>query len=223
MLLGIAMPAGLLVLFASLSENIQLAQFSVQSLAPGIIVFSFSFLTMFSGILLAKDRDSAFLTRLLASPLKPVDFILAYCLPFIPIAFVQILICFVTARFLGFSSDLTHFLISLIILIPAALACIAIGLILGSLLTEKQVGGVASFVIIASSLFSGAWMDLNMVGGVFKNIGYALPFAYAVDAARAIFEGTKIADLADNFYWIFGYTLLFLFIGILSFRFKTKK
>ena len=222
-LLGIAMPAALLILFVSISKNIQIPQFTAQSLTPGIIVFSFSFLTMFSGILLSKDRESAFLTRLLASPLRPVDFILAYSLPFIPIALIQIVTCFTVAIFFGFSFDLSNFLVSLIVLIPIALACKGIGIILGSLLTENQVAGVGSFVIIISSLFGGAWMDLNMVCGVFKNIGYALPFAHAIDATRAIYKGTVITDIVDNLYWVIGYTMLFLIAGVLSFQWKTKK
>ena len=29
-------------------------------------------------------------------------------------------------------------------------------------------------------LFCGVWMDLNMVGGIFEKIGYAISFAHAV-------------------------------------------
>ena len=221
-LLGVAMPAALLIIFASISQNIPLEQFEVQALTPGIIVFSFSFLTMFSAILLSKDRQSAFLTRLLASPLRPVDFILAYSLPFIPIALIQIITCFTVAIFFGFSLELINFFVSFIILIPIAFACIGLGMILGSLLTENQVAGVGSLVIITASLFGGAWMDLNMVGGVYKNIGYGLPFAHAIDATRAIYKGTEIIGIVENMYWIVGYTMLFLIAGILSFQWKTK-
>jgi len=220
--LGVAMPATLLVLFVSISQNAPIEIFTVSALTPGIIVFSFSFLTMFSAILLSKDRQSAFLTRLLVSPLRPVDFILAYSLPFIPIALMQIIICYTVAVFLGITLDLGILLLSLIVLIPIALACIGIGMILGSLLTENQVAGAGSLVIIASSLFGGAWMDLNMIGGVFKNIGYALPFAHAIDATRAIYKGARLSGIVDNMYWIIGYTILFLILGIASFKWKTR-
>jgi len=205
-LLGVAMPVILLALFASISKNVPIPQFTVQALTPGIIVFSFSFLTMFSAILLSKDRQSAFLTRLLASPLKPIGFILAYSLPFIPIALLQIIICLIVAVILGFSLNLLLFLLSPMVLIPVAFACIGVGMILGSLLTENQVAGAGSFVIIISSLFGGAWMDLNVVGGVFKNIGYALPFAHAIDATRAIYTGAALIGIASNIYWVVSYT-----------------
>jgi ABC-2 type transport system permease protein len=221
-LLGVAMPVILLALFGSISKNVPIPQFTVQALTPGIIVFSFSFLTMFSAILLSKDRQSAFLTRLLASPLKPIGFILAYGLPFIPIALLQIVICLIVAVILGFSLNLLLFLLSLMVLIPIAFACIGVGMILGSLLTENQVAGAGSFVIIISSLFGGAWMDLNVVGGVFKNIGYALPFAHAIDATRAIYTGAALTGIASNIYWVVGYAILFLIAGIFSFSWKIK-
>jgi ABC-2 type transport system permease protein len=221
-LLGVAMPVILLALFVSISKNAPIPQFTVQALTPGIIVFSFSFLTMFSAILLSKDRQSALLTRLLASPLKPIGFILAYSLPFIPIALLQIIICLIVAVILGFSLNMLLFLLSLMVLIPIAFACIGVGMILGSLLTENQVAGAGSFVIIISSLFGGAWMDLNMVGGVFKNIGYALPFAHAIDATRAIYTGAALIGIASNIYWVVGYAILFLIAGIFSFSWKIK-
>jgi len=112
-LLGLVMPVALLILFSSIYKKIQLEMFSPQSLTSGIIIFSFAFLTMFSGTLLAKDKQSAFLIRLFTTPLKPSDFILAYTLPFIPIAFCQVFVCFVIGAILG--ATFSNILASLVI------------------------------------------------------------------------------------------------------------
>ncbi|MGE5529065.1 MAG: ABC transporter permease [Patescibacteria group bacterium] len=172
--LGVAMPIGFLALFISIQKRLPLEMFTAPVLTPGITVFSFAFLMMFSGTMLVKDRYSAFLTRLLATPLKPVDYILAYILPFISIALLQIAACFGAGALLGFHLDI-HVLTSLLILLPAALIFIGLGMLLGSLCTENQVPGFGSILITGTSLFSGAWMDLKAVGGIFAGIGYALP------------------------------------------------
>jgi len=46
--------------------------------------------------------------------------------------------------------------------------------------TENQVAGAGSLVIVAISLFGGAWMNLKVAGGLFEAVGYALHFALAI-------------------------------------------
>ncbi|MBE0447997.1 MAG: ABC transporter permease [Actinobacteria bacterium] len=221
MILGVAMPAALLLLFSSIGKDAPLDAFTADNLTPGVTVFSFGFLTMFSAMLLAKDRQSAFLTRLLIAPLKSTDFILAYMLPFLPVAILQTAVCFAIGAILGITLDLSIAL-ALVVLFTVAVACIGIGMILGSFFTENQVAGAGSLVIISISLFGGVWMDLKTVGGIFESVGYALPFAHAIDAARAILKGSGLGGVTTEFYWIIGYTLVFFLLGVFSFRWRTK-
>lgn len=218
--LGLAMPVGLLMLFILIGKNAPVEIFKAKSLTPGVIVFSFAFLMMFSATLLSKDRQSAFLARLLASPLKSTDFILAYSLPFLPIAILQIVVCFIVGIIFGVPLNL-GLLYSLVVFIPIALVFICLGMVLGSLLTENQIAGAGSIIIVATSLLGGAWMDLKMVGGTFESIAYALPFAHAIDAARSIFNQSSLGNIGTDLYWIVGYALAFLALGIISFRWKT--
>lgn len=220
-LLGLILPLALLILFGSIQKNIPVEIFSPQSLTPGIVIFSFTFLMMFSAILLAKDKQSAFLVRLFTTPLKPSDFILSYILPFIPLAFLQAVICIVVGILLGaaFSNLFTALLFFLLV----ALLCISIGVIIGTLFTVNQVSGIGSFLITAIGLFSGAWIDLKMVGGIFDTIGYALPFAHAVDASRGLLTGSVFNEISGSIYTVFLYTIIFLILAILMFRRTMKK
>ena len=220
--LGVVMPAILLILFISIGKNAPIEMFTPKVLTPGIIVFSFAFLMMFSAMLLSKDRQSAFLTRLLASPLKSTDYILAYSLPLLPIAILQIIVCFIVGIIFGVPLSL-GILYSLVILIPVAFVFIGLGMILGSLLTENQISGAGTIIIIMTSLLGGAWMDLKMVGGAFERIGYGLPFAHAIDGARSILKGSSSSNITTDLYWVVVYALVFLLIGTLSFKWKTRR
>lgn len=220
-LLGLVMPVALLILFSSIYWRTQVEMFSPQSLTPGIIVFSFAFLMMFSAVLLAKDRQSAFLTRLFTAPLKPSDFILSYILPFIPLAIFQILVCFVVGVMLG--ATLTNIFISLLILLLIALICISLGIIVGSLFTVNQVSGIGALVITIISLFSGAWTPLKVIGGIFETIGYALPFAHGVDVAKELLAGSSPGDITGSLYVILVYAVLLFILAILSFRWTMRK
>ena len=89
---GLGFPLVLLYLLSALQRNIPVPLFEIDTLAPGITVFGLAFLTLFSATLVARDRESAFLQRLYTTPLTPVDFILGYTLPILPIAIAQSII-----------------------------------------------------------------------------------------------------------------------------------
>jgi len=112
---------------------------------------------------------------------------------------------------------------TLFTLIPMAIVCIGIGMILGSLCTENQVAVGGSILIVLISLFGGTWMDLKMVGGIFKTLGYSLPFAYAIDAAREILRGLSIDKILTELYWVLGYMVISIFVGIIAFKWRMKQ
>jgi ABC-2 type transport system permease protein len=221
MLLGIAMPVGFLLLFSSIYKKSHLEIFSPQMLTSGVIIFSFAFLIMFSAILLAKDKQNAFLVRLFTTPLKSSDFIISYLLPFLPLAFAQIAVCLTTGILLG--ATFNNLLLTLVIYFMTALMCISLGMILGALFTVNQVSGIGSIIITAVSIFSGAWMDLKMIGGIFEKTGYALPFAHAIDISRGLQLRVPFSSLLHSFYIVILYTIVFFILAILSFRRAMKR
>ena len=98
---GLGFPLVLLFLLSAILANIPVKLFEIERLAPGIAVFGLSFMTLFSATLVSKDRESSFLQRLYTAPLKPVNFILGYMLPLLPIAIGQSAFCFIAAIILG--------------------------------------------------------------------------------------------------------------------------
>ena len=186
---GLGFPLVLLLLLSAIQANIPVPLFEIARLAPGICVFSLSFLTLFSATLIAKDRSSAFLQRLYTTPMTPVDFILGYTLPILPMAVCQSIVCYIAAIFLGLEFS-PNILLGILFSLPTALLYIALGLLCGSILNDKQVGGVCGALLTnLSAWLSGIWFDLALVGGTFQKIAYALPFVHAVELERALFTG----------------------------------
>lgn len=221
-LLGLGLPAMLALVFLPIMKNaIPGEGFSVLTFTPTIAVFGFAFLTTFSSILIANDRQSAFLSRLLTTPLRPSDFIFAYALPFIPLGALQVVICFSAAAISGFPIN-GYAALAVLVLLPIAVLCIGIGMMLGSLLNEKQAPAIASMVMIVIGLTGGLYVPLDVVGGVIKDISYALPFAHAVNAALAVINGAGFGDIAIDLVWVIAYSIAFFVLGVLFFRWKTK-
>jgi ABC-2 type transport system permease protein len=208
----------ILLLLSAIQANIPVSVFTIDKLSPGIAVFGLSFISLFSGMLIAKDRTTSFLMRLLASPLTASDYISGYMLPLLPIAVIQSLMCFVLALILGLQFTL-NVLLTIVVLLPTAVLFIATGLLMGTLVNDKAVGGVSSIVVNVGAWLSGVWFDLNLVGGAFRDVGYALPFAHAVDAARAALSG-DYSSILPHLWWVIGYAVVILAIAIVLFRRK---
>jgi ABC-2 type transport system permease protein len=218
---GIGFPLVVLLLLSAIQSNIPISLFEIESLAPGIAVFGLSFFSLFAGMLIAKDRTTSFLMRLFASPLTARDFILGYIIPILPMAVAQSIVCFIAAFFLGLTLTV-NILLALLVLLPTAALFIGIGLLAGSLLSDKAVGGICGALLTnVSAWLSGIWFDLNLVGGWFKSLAYALPFAHAVDAARAALSG-DYPSIFPHLIWVIGYAVLILVIAIVVFSTRMK-
>ena len=186
---GLGFPLVLLVLLSAIQANIPVSLFEIDTLTPGITVFGLSFMTLFSATLIAKDRESALLQRLYTTPLTGLDFILGYMLPILPIALGQVVICYLFAIPLGLTVSV-NILYAVLGILPMAIFNIALGLLCGSVLGVKQVGGICGALLTnLSAWFSGVWFDLNLVGGTFKKIANVLPFVHGAELEKALFAG----------------------------------
>ena len=186
---GLGFPLVLLLLLSAMQANIPVSMFEIDTLTPGITVFGLSFMTLFSATLIAKDRESAFLQRLYTTPLTAFDFIIGYMLPILPIALGQTVICYLVAIPLGLTVSV-NLIYAIIGIIPMAIFNVSLGLLCGSVLGSKQVGGICGALLTnLSAWFSGVWFDLKLVGEFFEKIAYALPFVHAVEMGRALCVG----------------------------------
>ena len=181
---GLGFPLVLLLLLSAIQKNIPASLFEIDSLTPGITVFGLSFMTLFSATLVAKDRETAFLQRLYSTPLTGIDFIIGYMMPMIPIALGQTVLCYLFAIPLGLTVNI-NIVYAIIGIVPMAIFNISLGLLCGSLLGVKQVGGICGAMLTnLSAWFSGVWFDLNLVGGFFQKIANVFPFVHAVEMEK---------------------------------------
>lgn len=219
---GLGFPLILIGLLTAIQANVPVPMFELTHLTPGVTVFGLSFMTLFSALLLSKDRESALLQRLYTTPLTAADFIFGYTLPLLPMALAQSVICYIAAALLGLKITI-NVLYALLFVIPVALFFIALGLICGSVLTSKQVGGVCGALLTnLSAWLSGIWFEVELVGGVFEKIANALPFIHAVELERAAFAG-NFTDIFPHLWWVLGYTAAAVIGAILLFLRQMKR
>ena len=219
---GLGFPLVLLLLLSSLQANIPVSLFEIDRLTPGITVFGLSFMTLFSATLVAKDRESALLQRLYITPLTGLDFILGYMLPLLPIALGQTVICYLFAVPLGLTVSV-NVLFAILGIIPMVVFNIALGLLCGSVLGMKQVGGICGALLTnLSAWLSGVWFDLQLVGDSFRKIANALPFVHAAELEKALFSG-NFSLAATHLLPVALYSFLITGAAVLCFLRQMKK
>ena len=186
---GLGFPLVLIFLLSTIQKNIPVSLFEVHKLTPGITVFGLSFMSLFASVIVSKDRESSLLSRLYTTPLRSMDFILGYMLPQIPISILQSLICYIASIPFGLKLSLGvvwalggNILVSLFF--------ISLGVLCGSVMTSKQVGGICGALLTnLSAWLSGIWFDISLVGGALKKVADVLPFIHAVEMEKALFSG----------------------------------
>lgn len=180
---------------SSIPEEAGLEIFELRNLAPGVALFGFTFVMLFTSILMAKDRCGRFLGRLYAAPMRPSQFIIGYIAPILALGVLQCLITYAAALIIGFITgenlSIGGMVLSIILLIPCLLMFISLGLLLGGIFNDKAAPGICSILITVATILGGVWMDIKSVGGGLFKVADILPFFPAVELARGAVNGSS--------------------------------
>lgn len=225
----IAFPLVMLIVMTLINSGIpaqaQMDVFDINNLAPGIVVFGFSFVMLFICLQISKDRSSAFLVRLYVSPLTPGSYIVSYAVPGLLICLAQYIIVFLAAYiiglFTGFHFRLSALLTPVLFLAPSAVLFVGLGFLMASLLGEKAAPSCCSVFISAASILGGIFMDVDAMGGTWLKICSALPFYRAVSAGRYAVNGS-ISGAWSGFAVSAAYAAAVCILGVLTFRRKMQ-
>lgn len=222
LIFGLGFPSVLILLLSAIQANIPVSMFEIETLAPGMTVFGLSFMTLFSATLLAKDRESSLLQRLYATPMTSLDFILGYTLPILPLAIAQSMFCFLIGILLGLDFTV-NIIYAIFFIIPISLFFIGLGLLFGSILNQKQVGGFCGALLTnLTAWLSGIWFDLELAGGAFEFVARLLPFYHAVKIEQAVFLG-DFSGILPHVLWVIAYALASISIAVILFLRQMKK
>lgn len=222
-------PLVMLVVMTLVNESIppeaNMTLFNLNKLTGGIAVFGLTFVMLFTCLLVSKDRNGSFLVRLYATPMRSADFILGYTLPVLALSLVQILITFAAGLVISFVSgqelDIGGMLISFAALIPTAVMFICLGLLFGTLFSEKAAPGLCSVVISVSSFLGGIWFDAESTGGVLLKVCEVLPFYHCTKTAHLLFA-LETEGLGTHLLITGIYTVVFAVISVIAFRCRMR-
>ncbi len=220
---GLGFPLALLVLLsvinASIPPEANNPMFSIENLAPGLAMFGTAFMALFTGMLVSKDRTSSFLMRLFASPMTSFDFILGYTLPMLVMSLAQAAITLLASCIAGL--ELTgNLLLAILVTMLTSLLFVGFGLLFGSLLNDKAVGGICGALLTnVAGWLSGVFIPIDLIGGAFKKAADILPFYHSVQAIKATLGG-NFTEILPHLIVVLGYTVVIFMLAIIVFHHK---
>ena len=217
LIFAIILPLFLLFIFQQI--NIPSESYNIENFTPGIVIFGFSFITLFTATLVAKDRSTSLLIRLGISPMKSVDYILGYMLSILPMILIQNILFFALALILKLPFT-PYILLAILISVFISIIFISLGLIIGSLVSEKASSGISSIVIQLVAFTSGMYFPLELLGNGFATVCKVLPFESCVTILKAFVNANFTLIEPRNIIVLLVYTILILVASILIFKKK---
>lgn len=211
----------LFLLFIFNQFNIPNDAYKLENFTPGIILFSFSFITMFTASLVSKDRTTSLLIRLGISPMKQYEYILGYILSLIPLIILQDILTVILALILGLKFSGGIILMVLISLVISILF-ISLGILIGSIASDKSNTGVSSIIVQLVCFTSGMYFDINMVGKTFKTICNILPFNSSLNILKNFMNNTISLITTHDIITFSIYTIIIIILSCILFNKKTK-
>lgn len=186
-------------------------------LLVGFFVFFFVFLI--SGIGLLKERTSGTLERLMSSPIRRVEIVIAYLIGFGFFAIIQ------TVIVVSYSINVLDIVIVgsvwnvMLINLLLALVALSLGILLSTFAaTEFQMIQFIPVVIVPQVFFSGIF-PLNQMADWLHNIAYIMPIYYGADALKSVmYKGFTLDDVILDIIVLIIFALIFIVLNVIALR-----
>ena len=209
----LAFPIVMLLLFNLINSfsNGNTPTFELKSIVPGVITFSYTFITLTLSLLISKDRQTSFLKRLYSSPMKSRDFIFGYAIVGVIIGLCQTVICILAGGVItlfkgGEYISVLDILLLIVSQLPILIFSVFLGIIMGTVFNDKSAPGITSVVISASGILGGCWMPIETMGG-FETFCRFLPFYPSVYLGRV---STSAVNALGTVYSFNGFAVISL-------------
>ncbi len=196
LVVGMFQPICYLLLFAPLLNNLAAipgfpSGGTYNVFAPGLLIMTTILGTGLVGFNLLANLRAGVVERLRVTPVSRLAILLSMVLRDVVTLLVQSSILIAMSVLLGMKPDWMGLpvLALLLVIIGVTMSSFSYGLTL----VIRDEGGLASsvnFISIPLLLLSGITLPLTLAPTIIQNIGKVNPFAYAVDAARALVNGS---------------------------------
>jgi ABC-2 type transport system permease protein len=194
---------------------------SANLLIPGLIAILLTFSgTILSAFAIVKERERGTLEQLMVTPVSPLAVVLGKILPYLGLAYVELLIVLVLMRLIfrvPFNGSVTLLLaLSSVYL----LALLSFGLLISSkAATQMEAMQRAMGIMLPSVLLSGYVFPISSLPVPLQIISYLLPATHFIKIARAIvIRGASFSDLVHPVLALLAISIVLIAVSARAFK-----
>lgn len=204
------------------SRNLKYIDF----LLPGIVALAVMQMSVFSvAFVFADYKEKGILKRLLATPVRPYQFITANVITRLLVSLAQALILIAVGVLLFQAKVIGSYFLILLITLIGAVMFLAMGFaISGFASTVESVPAIANLVVFPMLFLGGTFFPIETMPDWLQKVAKVLPLTYFSNALRDVMtKDASFGDIQMNLLWMMGWAAALIVLANLTFKFEGKK
>jgi ABC-type multidrug transport system permease subunit len=188
---------------------------------PGILGMNMMFSCLFGvGYVVVRYRKNGFLKRLRATPLSPVEFIVAQVGSRLTLVTTVTVFLFAGTHLILDTRMEGSYLTLLLVALVGSISMVSLGLLIAARVTSEELaGGLLNMISWPMMLLSGVWFSLEGAGPAVQKLAAVFPLTHVLNSARAVMlDGATISDIAPSLVTLTLLSVVFLGLGARFFR-----
>lgn len=198
----------------------------IDFLLPGIIAMAIMQMSIFSvAFVFADYKEKGILKRLIATPMRPYQFVAANIITRLLVALAQTGILIAVGVFLLNSHVVGAYWLVLLIAILGGVMFLGLGFVISGISkTVESVPAIANVVAFPMLFLSGIFFPTDAMPTFLQHIVQYLPLTYFANALRDVMGGgAGFADVATDIYWMLGWSVVLIVLANYTFSFEKKR
>jgi ABC-2 type transport system permease protein len=190
----------------------------IQFLAPGIIVMSVLFTSIFTGLEIIWDKQFGFLKETFVAPISRLEILIGKTLGGATVAMIQGILVFLITLVAGFRPELSSLPLAFVFLFMVAVLSSALGAAIAARLEDMQSFPlIFNFLVQPLFYLSGAIFPIKNLPPAMEFVTKINPFSYGVDGLRGAFSGVSVFPPALSLAVLVVVTMIILAFGAYQF------
>jgi ABC-2 type transport system permease protein len=195
---------------------------SVNVIVPGLFgVILMALPPLLSALAIVREKEQGSIQQVFVSPIRPLELIVGKLIPYVVIAFIEMIIVLVGGILwfgVPFRGSLVIFLAASMLYV---LCTVGIGLLISTLTRSQVTAGLLAIVltIMPSMLFSGFIFPIHTMPTPMQVYANAFPARYFIDISRALaLKGQEFSSVAPAMGFLAAYAAGLILLSALRFK-----
>ena len=164
---------------------------AIQFFAPGLLIMNALFGASFAGFGLIDQLRTGFIERIRITPVDRIAVVVGLVIRTPIVMTIQSIILLLTALVFGLHINIPGVLVLLAIMMLIGLTMASLSFTIALLVKDEgTLAAITNFFTLPLMLLSGIMLPREFAPKILQNIALFDPFAHAVDAARALMNGS---------------------------------